>query len=166
MGSGGPKTKAIVSESTHKVNDNGNSSAICHETEGNLVPQATTPQNESGVSIKSTLPPLVIDVPQLSPHRRDLSRISDLEKSFENGYDSDGLEGPFFDAVDAEGEQDFDKDSLHSTPPTPDIEEADGDAINNPGDTTQVVLTQEIVITMGEGAEGRTEEASIEGGWE
>ena len=116
-----PRSKAIVSESTHKPNVNGNSSAICPEAEGNLVPQATTPHDDSVVSNKSPLPPSVIDVPQLSPRRRDLTRISDLEESFENGYDSDGLEGPFFDAVDAEGEQDFDEDSLDSTPHTPDI---------------------------------------------
>ena len=53
--------------------------------------------------------------------------MHDLEDSFENGYDSDGLHGPFFDAKDAEGEQDFDEDSLDGMPHTPDIEKEDGD---------------------------------------
>ena len=64
-------------------------------------------------------------IPHTSPQRRDLGRINDLEESFEKGYDSDGLQGPFFNAVDAEGEQDFYEDSLDDTPHTPDIEEHD-----------------------------------------
>ena len=135
-------SKAIVSESTHKPNVNGNSSAICPEAEGNLVPQATTPHDDSVVSNKSPLPPSVIDVPQLSLWRRDLTRINDLEELFKNGYDSDGLEGPFFDAVNAEGEQYFDKDSLDSTPHTPDIQEEDRNIINTPDDRIQVVQTK------------------------
>ena len=91
-----PRSKAIVSESTHKPNVNGNSSAICPEAEGNLVPQATTPHDESVALRESTLPPSVMDVSQLITQRCDLTRISDIEESFENGYDSNGLKGPFF----------------------------------------------------------------------
>ena len=73
-----PNYKGVVSQSTHKPEDNGELSAICTETEGNLVPQATTPHDDSVVSIKSPLLPLVINVPQMSPRRRDLTRISNL----------------------------------------------------------------------------------------
>ena len=144
-----PNDKGVVSQSTHKPEDNGESSAICTETEGNLVPQAITPHDDSVVSIKSPLLPLVINVPQMSPRRRDLTRISNLEESFKNGYDSDGLEGPFFDAVDAEGEQDFDEDSLDGTPNTPVIEEEDAGLSNTPDKTNEVVLTKESVMGMG-----------------
>ena len=60
-------------------------------------------------------------IPQTSPQRRDLGRINELEESSEKGYASDGLQGPLFNAVDAEGEQDFDENSLDDTPHTPDI---------------------------------------------
>ena len=90
----------------------------------------------------------MIDVPQISPRRRDLSKIRDLEESFENGYDSDGFHSPFFDAVDAEGEQDFDKDSLDGMSHTPDREKGDGDRTNAPDGPNQVVLTNESIMGM------------------
>ena len=68
----------------------------------------------------------------MNPRRRDLGQLIDLEELFELGYDSDGFEGPFFDAVDAEGEQDFDEDSLDETTHTSDITEDDIDLNINP----------------------------------
>ena len=127
--------------------NHGESSAICPETEGKLVLKGTTPHNETVFSTKSPLPPSVIGVPLLSPQRRDLSRISAIEELFENGYDSDGLKGPFFDAIEEEGEQDFDEDSLDSKPHTAEIEEEEGGNTSNTSD--QVVLTKNIVMNMG-----------------
>ena len=120
----------LVSKSTRTPEDNGDLHAICTEKEGNLIPQGTTLHDASVVSSKSPLPPLVLYIPQTSPQRRDLGRINNLEESFEKGYDSDGLQGPFFNAVDAEDKQDFDEDSLDDTPHTPGIEE-DDNALND-----------------------------------
>ena len=74
--------------------------------------------------------------------------MHDLEDSFENGYDSDGLHGPFFDAMDAEGEQDFDEDSLDGMPHTPDIEKEDGDTTDALDEPNQVVLANESIMGM------------------
>ena len=112
----------LVSKSTHTPEENGDLHAIHTEKEGNLIPQGTTSHDDSVVLSKSPLPSLVIYILQTSPKRRDLGRINDLEESFEKGYDRDGLQGPFFNAVDAEGEQDFDEDLLDYTPHTPEIE--------------------------------------------
>ena len=43
-----------------------------------------------------------------SPERKKIARVN--ESRFEQGYDSDGDIGPFYDAIDSEGEQDYDDD--------------------------------------------------------
>ena len=69
----------LVSKSTRTPEENGDLHAICTEKEGNLIPQGTTLHDDSVVSSKSPLPPLVLYIPQTSPQRRDLGRINDLE---------------------------------------------------------------------------------------
>ena len=118
-------TAMLVSKSTRTPEDNGYLHTIRTEKEGNLIPQGTTLHDDSVVLSKYPLPPLVLYIPQTSPQRRDLGRVNDLEESFEKGYYSDGLQGPFFNEVNAEGEQDFDEYSLDDTPHTPDLEEYD-----------------------------------------
>ncbi len=43
-----------------------------------------------------------------SPQRKKIARVNGTR--FEPGYDSDGEIGPFFDAIESEGEQDYDDD--------------------------------------------------------
>ena len=47
-----------------------------------------------------------------SPKRKDLVLMSSREEKFDDGYDTDGQAGPFFDCIQEEGEQDFDEDAL------------------------------------------------------
>ena len=54
---------------------------------------------------------------QLSPCVINLKWILDLSEDFENGYDSDGEIGPFFDCIQYEGEQIFDEEVLPSETP-------------------------------------------------
>ena len=62
----------------------------------------------------------VITMPESSPRQINLRRIVQLEDKFERGYDSDDDIGPFVDAIEAEGEQDFEENSIpHMTEPTP-----------------------------------------------
>ena len=56
----------------------------------------------------------VAAIPNLSPKRRDLSRMGDMEDLFEAGYDSDGECGPFVDVEAVEGEQDFEENSVQT----------------------------------------------------
>ena len=51
--------------------------------------------------------------------------------------------------MDAEGEQDFDEDSLDGTPNTPVIEEEDAGLSNTSDEINEVVLTKESVMGMG-----------------
>ena len=50
--------------------------------------------------------------------------------------------------MDAEGEQDFDEDSLIGMPHTPDIEKEDDNTTNAPDEPNQVVVTNESIIGM------------------
>ena len=64
----------------------------------------------------SQRPPLIIDCGLVSsPKTRDLSGIVAKEDGFEDGYDSDGEIGPFYDAVEEEGEQVFDEPMWNET---------------------------------------------------
>ena len=47
-----------------------------------------------------------------SPAERDLSSLSQYEERFDDGYDSDGMIGPFWECRDLEGEQDFEEDII------------------------------------------------------
>ena len=49
-----------------------------------------------------------------SPRERNLSQLRSFEKLFDDGYDSDGYLGPFNDAIEAEGIQDFEENFLDS----------------------------------------------------
>ena len=138
----------LVSKYTRTPEDNGDLHVIRTEKEGNLIPQGTTLHDDSVVSSKSPLPPLVLYIPQTIPQQSDLGRINDLEESFEKGYNSDGLQGPFFNAVDAEGEQDFDEGLLDDTPHTPDIEEDDTVFNDTLVGTNEVVLTNDSIMGM------------------
>ena len=55
---------------------------------------------------------VVVPIPKI-PRAVDLSRVATLEPKFELGYDSDGFDGPYCDMEVLEGEQDYDKISLH-----------------------------------------------------
>ena len=55
---------------------------------------------------------VVIPIPKI-PTAVDLSRVAKLESRIELGYDSDGFDGHYFDMEALEGEQDYDKISLH-----------------------------------------------------
>ena len=52
-----------------------------------------------------------------SPQQRAIKYISVTEAEDTSGYDSDGVLGPFYDAHDNEGLQDFDEDSKPSIAP-------------------------------------------------
>ena len=54
----------------------------------------------------------VITLPESSPRQINLRRIAQLEDKFETGYDSDDALGPFMDAIEVEGEQDFEENSI------------------------------------------------------
>ena len=60
---------------------------------------------------------LETSIRQPSPRVINLKRILDLSEDFENGYDSDGEIGPFFDCIQYEGEQIFDEEVLPSETP-------------------------------------------------
>ena len=47
-----------------------------------------------------------------SPGERDLRSLYEYEDRFDNGYDSDGRIGPFWECLEDEGEQDYDEDDL------------------------------------------------------
>ena len=47
-----------------------------------------------------------------SPHRKSLNDFRKNESKFEDGYDSDGAAGPFFDCLEEEGDQIFDEEDL------------------------------------------------------
>ena len=134
----------LVSQSTHEQEQNDDHNTNCTENEGNMVLQASTPRDDSIKQTTTQMPPLVINVPPSSPQRRDLERISELEDLFYLGWDSDGLLGPFWGAVDAEGEQDFDEDAL-DTPQIPDATEDRGD-LDYTGD--KIVVTADDVKGM------------------
>eukprot|EP00547_Thalassionema_nitzschioides_P014673 CAMPEP_0194238244 /NCGR_PEP_ID=MMETSP0158-20130606/5025_1 /TAXON_ID=33649 /ORGANISM="Thalassionema nitzschioides, Strain L26-B" /LENGTH=863 /DNA_ID=CAMNT_0038972445 /DNA_START=101 /DNA_END=2689 /DNA_ORIENTATION=- len=53
-------------------------------------------------------------IPNLSPKRRDLSRINGMEYLFDQGYDSDGEHAPCFNIETVEGEQDFEENSVRT----------------------------------------------------
>ena len=55
---------------------------------------------------------VVVPIPKI-PRVVDLSLVDTLESKFELGYDSDGFDGPYWDMKALEGEQDYDKISLH-----------------------------------------------------
>ena len=47
-----------------------------------------------------------------SPSERDLSTLSKYEERFDDGYDYDGMIGPFWDCQVDEGDQDFEEEIL------------------------------------------------------
>ena len=47
-----------------------------------------------------------------SPRQRSVKIWEEDEKKYDDGYDSDGEQGPFFDTINIEGEQDFDEDKV------------------------------------------------------
>lgn len=90
----------------------------------------------------------MIEVPQSIPPQSKLGTLNEIEKLSKIGCDSDGMEGPFFDAVDEEGEQDFDEDLLNEAPQTPNVEEDDTVLNNIPAVATEVTLTKDIIMDM------------------
>ena len=61
---------------------------------------------------KSHIPIQLIELGHDILQQRNLTKLSDHKKSFEEGFDSDGCRGPFMEAVDKEGEQDFEEELL------------------------------------------------------
>ena len=61
---------------------------------------------------KSHIPIQLIKLGHDSPLQRNLTKWSDHEKFFEDGFDSDGGRGPFMEAVDEEGEQNSEEELL------------------------------------------------------
>jgi hypothetical protein len=47
-----------------------------------------------------------------SPSQMKLSNFAQNESGFDDGYDSDGDIGPFYDCIEAEGEQDYNEDGM------------------------------------------------------
>ena len=47
-----------------------------------------------------------------SPHRKTLNDFRNNESKFEDGYDSDGAAGPFFDCLEEEGDQIYEEEDL------------------------------------------------------
>ena len=62
-------------------------------------PIATVKPNKPHISIR------LIGIGHNSPRQRNLTKLSDHENSFEDGFDSDGGRGTFMGAVDKEGKQ-------------------------------------------------------------
>ena len=80
----------------------------------------------------------VITMPESSPRQINLRRIAQLEDKFETGYDSDDALGPFTDAIEVEGEQVFEENSIPlmtelPPPPLPNINDeqaGDGEGLD------------------------------------
>jgi len=97
-------------------------------------------QRNGGISSNSRPPEeeVFLDSPVHSPHRRNLAKIRSTEQQFEEGYDSDGEVGPFYDVTAIEGTQDFDEENIGETPPSSEDTPNEGTAqANNQNDTNQ-----------------------------
>ena len=68
--------------------------------------------NQNIVENRTSVLESAISIPESSPRQINLRRIAQLEDKFETGYDSDDAIGPFMDAIDVEGEQDFEENSI------------------------------------------------------
>ena len=87
-----------------------------------------TPQIQNATLDSDNHPPEFINIlPEESPRRRNLNNLLSNEKKFEEGYDSDGDIGPFFDCIEYEGEQDFDEDDLFLDSKNDEVQPTTGD---------------------------------------
>ena len=85
------------------------------------------------------------------PRQRDLSSISTREQDFENGYDSNGNIGPFYDCIDEEGKQDYDEDNdLLQVSLEPDLEEGSEEDEDAVASIMTEVMLEHIHITEDE----------------
>ena len=74
-----------------------------NERDSKRTPDSSKMVKTSGTSTAAAAPLSEVNLPQ-SPQLRDYTRISTMEKLFEDGYDSDGEKGPFTNICEVEGE--------------------------------------------------------------
>jgi len=85
---------------------------ILHEKSPSQQPTAAGNTPNRGVPVET------IDIAsKMSPHRVNLSKIAQLEPKFDDRYDSNNEIGPFYDAVDREGDQDWMEDAMSESRP-------------------------------------------------
>ena len=56
-----------------------------------------------------------------SPDQRDLSKLIEMEDKFDDGYDSDGAIGPFWECLEEEGLQDYDEEEMTEVASTTEV---------------------------------------------
>ena len=78
---------------------------------------------------------------QTSPQRRDFSVLIRNEERFDDGYDTDGDIGPFFDAVQYEGEQQFDEEAVPEFGTTEETSNSDSDSSDSIGPAVLTAVT-------------------------
>ena len=141
-------TRVSFTKSTYTTQHHGDSSTKSSKNGGNLTTGSDEESNDPpNLPHRSPLSLGTIEVARDSPRQRNLAKISETEKWFEDGYDSDGEKGPFMDAVDKEGEQDFEERALTDNEDTSVSEDVDVTAavILEPEEPT---LTNEAVSSM------------------
>ena len=91
---------------THTSQHHDNSSVSHTKNGGNATVESDTQTlNTSATTNTSHISKELIELGHDSPEQLKLTKLSAHEKSFEDGFDSDGCRGHFMEVVDEEGEQ-------------------------------------------------------------
>ena len=107
----------------------------------------TQPLNASVTLNKCHIPIRLIELGHDSTQQSNLTKLSDHEKSFEDGFDSNGCRGPFMEAVEEDREQYSEKELLRENEEAPNAKEYDtiSSTIPSPEEPT---LTKDDILAM------------------
>ena len=139
---------SFFGNNTHTSQHHENSIASHAKNVGNpTVKSDTQTLNALVTPNKSHIPIKLIELNHDSPLQHNQTKLSDHEKSFEDGLDSVGCRGPFMEAVDKECEQDLVEILLIENEET--LNAKEDDAISNTIPTPEkIMLTKDDILPM------------------